>query len=50
MVRRLRIDVKHAIGRMKKFNIFSYIHRNNGLQNLIAKNVGAMANINLKTT
>lgn len=46
---RLRIGVEHAICRMKKFNIFSDIHRNNGLQNLIAKNVGALANINLKT-
>lgn len=45
----LRVGVEHAIGRMKKFNIFSDIHRNNGLKNMIAKNVGALANINLKT-
>lgn len=45
----LRVGVEHAIGRMKKFNIFSDIHRNNGLQNMIAKNVAALANINLKT-
>jgi len=46
----LRIGVEHAIGRMKKFRIFADIHRNNGLQNMIAKNIGALANINLKTT
>ncbi len=46
---RLRVGVEHAIGRMKKFNIFSDIHRNNSLQNMIAKNVGALANINLQT-
>ncbi len=45
----LRIGVEHAIGRMKKFRIFADIHRGNGLQNMIAKNVGALANINLKT-
>jgi len=45
----LRVGVEHAIGRMKKFNIFSDIHRNNGLKNMIAKNVAALANINLKT-
>ena len=44
----LRVGVEHAIGRMKKFNIFPDIHRNNGLQNMIAKNVAALANINLK--
>ena len=44
----LRVGVEHAIGRMKKFNIFSDIHRNNGLENLIAKNIAALANINLK--
>lgn len=44
----LRIGVEHAIGRMKKFNIFAAIHRGNGLQNMIAKNVAALANINLK--
>lgn len=45
---RLRIGVEHAIGRMKKFNIFSDILRGNGLVNLIAKNIAALANINLK--
>lgn len=44
----LRVGVEHAIGRMKKFRIFADIHRNNGLKNMIAKNVGALANINLK--
>ncbi|MCP4257271.1 MAG: transposase [Planctomycetes bacterium] len=44
----LRVGVEHAIGRMKKFRIFADIHRNNGLENMIAKNVGALANINLK--
>ena len=44
-----RIGVEHGIGRMKKFNIFSDIHRNNQQQNRIAKNVGALANMNLKT-
>lgn len=44
----LRIGVEHAIGRMKKFRIFADIHRNNSLQNMIAKNVAALANINLK--
>ncbi len=44
----LRVGVEHAIGRMKKFNIFSDIHRKGGLQNMIAKNVAALANINLK--
>lgn len=44
----LRVGVEHAIGRMKKFNIFSDIHRGNSLENLIAKNVAALANINLK--
>lgn len=44
----LRIGVEHAIGRMKKFKIFSDIHRGNGQQNMIAKNVAALANINLK--
>ena len=43
----LRVGVEHAIGRMKKFRIFADIYRNNGLQNMIAKNVGALANINL---
>lgn len=44
----LRVGIEHAIGRLKKFNIFSDIHRNNGLQNMIAKNVAALANLNLK--
>ncbi len=44
----LRVGVEHAIGRMKKFRIFADIHRGNGLQNMIAKNVAALANINLK--
>lgn len=44
----LRIGVEHAIGRMKKFKIFADIHRGNGLQNMIVKNVAALANINLK--
>ena len=44
-----RIGVEHGIGRMKKFNIFADIYRNNRQQNMIAKNVGALANINLKT-
>ena len=46
---RLRIGVEHAIGRMKKFRVFADIHRNNQLQNMMAKNVAALANINLKT-
>jgi len=46
----LRIGVEHAIGRMKKFNIFSDIYRGNGLENLIAKNIAALANLNLKMT
>jgi len=46
----LRIGVEHAIGRMKKFRIFADIHRNHGFQNMIAKNVAALANINLKTS
>lgn len=45
----LRIGVEHAIGRMKKFKIFADIDRGNGLKNMIAKNVGALANINLST-
>ena len=44
----LRIGVEHAIGRMKKFKILADTHRGNGLQNMIAKNVAALANINLK--
>lgn len=44
----LRIGVEHAIGRMKKFKIFADINRNNGMLNMIAKNVAALANINLK--
>lgn len=46
---KLRIGVEHGIGRMKKFNICADIHRNNRQQNMIAKNVGALANLNLKT-
>ena len=45
----LRVSVGHGIGWMKKFRIFADIHRNNGLQNMMAKNVVALANINLKT-
>lgn len=45
----LRVGVEHAIGRMKKFRIFADIHRNNRMQNMIAKNVAALANINLQT-
>ena len=45
---KLRIGVEHGIGRMKKFNIFADIYRNNRQQNMIAKNVGALANMNLK--
>lgn len=44
----LRIGVEHAIGRMKKFRLFADIHRGNRLQNMMAKNVGALANMNLK--
>jgi len=44
----LRVGVEHAIGRMKKFRIFADIHRGNTLENMIAKNVAALANINLK--
>ena len=44
-----RIGVEHAIGRMKKFRIFADIHRSNGQVNMIACNVGALANLNLKT-
>ena len=46
---KLRIGVEHGICRMKKFRVFSDIHRNNRQQNMIAKNVGALANLNLKT-
>ncbi len=46
---KLRIGVEHAIGRMKKYRIFSEIHRNNRLQTPIAKNVAALANINMGT-
>lgn len=47
---KLRIGVEHGICRMKKFRIFADIDRNNSQTNMIAKNVGALANINLKTT
>lgn len=46
---KLRIGVEHAIGRMKKFRIFADIHRGNRQANMIAKNVGALANMNLRT-
>ena len=45
----MRIKAEHAICRMKKFNIFSDINRANQHHNMIAKNVAALANINLKT-
>ena len=44
----MRVKVEHGIGRMKKFNIFSDISRGNRHENMIAKNVAALANINLK--
>ncbi|MCP3971561.1 MAG: transposase family protein, partial [Rhodobacteraceae bacterium] len=46
---KLRIGVEHGICRMKKFRIFAVIHRYNGQADMIAKNVGALANLNLKT-
>lgn len=46
----LRVGIEHAIARMKKFRIFSDIRRGNRFQDMIAKNIGAIANINLKTT
>lgn len=46
---KLRIGVEHGICRMKKFRIFAETHRNNRQINRIAKNVGALANLNLKT-
>lgn len=46
---KLRIGVEHGICRMKKYKIFADIHRNNRQKNMIAKNVGALANLNLKT-
>ncbi len=46
---KLRVGVEHGICRMKKFKIFADIHRNNQQKNMIAKNVGALANLNLKT-
>ncbi len=39
----VRIGVEHAIGRMKKFRIFADITRNNSQQNMIAKNIAALA-------
>jgi len=45
---KLRIGVEHGIGRMKKFRIFAETHRGNGQENMIVKNVGALANMNLK--
>ncbi|PCH75208.1 MAG: hypothetical protein COC12_01650 [Rhodobacteraceae bacterium] len=35
--------------RIKKFRIFAHIDRGNGMTNMIAKNVGARANLNHKT-
>ena len=46
---KLRVGVEHGICRMKKFKIFADIYRNNQQKNMIAKNVGALANLNLKT-
>ena len=46
---KLRIGVEHGICRMKKFGIFADTHRNNGQADMIAKNVAALANLNLKT-
>ena len=44
-----RIGVEHGICRMKKFRIFAETHRGNRQKNMIAKNVAALANLNLKT-
>ena len=44
----MRITAEHAIGRMKKFNIFSDISRGNRHENMIAKNIAGLANMNLK--
>jgi len=46
---KLRVGVGHGICRMKKFRIFADIHRNNQQKNMIARTVGALANLNLKT-
>ncbi len=46
---KLRIGVEHGICRMKKFRIFADTHRNNGQADMIARNVAALANLNLKT-
>ena len=46
---KLRIGVEHGICRMKKFGIFADTHRNNGQADMIARNVAALANLNLKT-
>ena len=46
---KLRIGVEHGICRMKKIGIFADTHRNNGQADMIAKNVAALANLNLKT-
>ena len=46
---KLRVGVEHGICRMKKFRIFAETHRGNRHENMIAKNVGALANMNLKT-
>jgi len=45
---RLSIGAEHTIGRMKNFRILADIHRGNGMTNMIAKNVGSLANMNLK--
>lgn len=45
----LRIGVEHVIGCTKKFKMFVDIDRGNGMTNMIAKNVGALANMNIKT-
>ena len=46
---KLRIGVEHGICRMKKFRIFAETHRGNRQESMIARNVGALANMNLKT-
>ena len=46
---KLRIGVEHGICRMKKFRIFAGTHRGNRQESMIARNVGALANMNFKT-
>jgi len=46
---KLRIGVEHGIGRMKKFNIFADIHRNNRQQNMIAMQFLAVAYLSFKS-